>query len=59
MAIITKNEINGKICSTCHIWKPLTEFPQIQLTERHRDLDIADAAHVTARKVKNVDSKSH
>ncbi len=27
MAIIVKNEIEGKVCSTCRIWKPLVDFP--------------------------------
>lgn len=27
MAIITKNGKEGKICSTCHLWKSLDEFP--------------------------------
>ena len=27
MAIINKNGIDGKICSTCHRWKPLIDFP--------------------------------
>lgn len=26
MVIITKNGVEGKRCSTCHIWKPLSEF---------------------------------
>ena len=25
--IIKRNGIEGKKCSTCHKWKPLTEFP--------------------------------
>lgn len=27
MAIIIKNGIKGKVCSTCRKWKPLDEFP--------------------------------
>lgn len=27
MAVITKNGVDGKVCSTCHVWKPLAEFP--------------------------------
>ena len=27
MAIIKKNGIDGKACSTCEKWKPLNEFP--------------------------------
>ena len=28
MAILVKNGIEGKICSHCKQWKPLTEFPR-------------------------------
>jgi len=27
MAIIIKNGLEGKVCSTCRVWKPLIEFP--------------------------------
>ena len=27
MAIVKKNEVEGKICSTCDNWKPLNDFP--------------------------------
>lgn len=28
MALITRNGIIGKVCSICHVWKPLNEFPK-------------------------------
>lgn len=27
MALIERNGITGKFCSTCKIWKPLDDFP--------------------------------
>ncbi len=27
MAIIRNNGVDGKVCSTCKSWKPLSEFP--------------------------------
>lgn len=44
MAIIKKNGIEGKICSTCHKWKPLTEnFPQILLMVNRKAGGTVDA----------------
>lgn len=28
MAIIDKNGVKGKVCSTCDTWKPLDDFPK-------------------------------
>ncbi len=28
MAIVIEKGVKGKVCSTCDIWKPLTEFPE-------------------------------
>ena len=30
MAIVTKNGVDGKVCSTCRHWKPLDDFPRDQ-----------------------------
>lgn len=51
MSILTNNGVDGKVCSTCHRWKPLDDFPRDRTHGPLQGGGTAAAKHAIARPI--------